>query len=435
MHFSFLIDVPPTLIPHFLSFNLAVWRFREPAADSHGELSDEWRSSRLAELASTLTPHKPVKKRRNVSSDDSVLEHDAILAASGITDLICYTDGSASPNPGPTGAGACLFNIAESNITDLGLPLGFSTNNVGELVAIGLLLQELLDSFDDSTDRPFRVTLFTDSLYASSAIKSSKAPLAHSSLVLNLRVLFARVSARFTVSIFWIRGHCGAGGNERVDRVAKKFAKLSVGATRCLLPDIFRGVKSIRHFPFELSTAPLNAFLSQLPTASAPVSWGSVMESMSAVSFSPTCVRGGTSTVSFGPPDVSLSGFVNDGLPLSNASDPDNWESDTESKFNVTRDVESSITLSARASDVLVPLCTSTRTHVQLPTTSAPVNWERTNKSQVPFPSFNVPVFTGNINLSTPGSYIMLQCPLPQDACKSSFFPAEDDGLDHKHSD
>ena len=316
------------------------------------------------------------------------------------------------------------------------------------MVAIGLLLQELLDRFDTCVDKPFRVAIFTDSLYASSAIKSSKVPLAHSSLVLSLRTLFARVSTRFTVSVFWIRGHCGAGGNERVDRVAKRFAMLSAGATRCLLPASFRGVKSIRHFPFELSTAPLCAFLMQLPTASYPDNCGSVTESKSSVpdstvpvrylhtaSLSPTTVRVGTPFVSIEPPEHNLTSFVNVGLHLSNFSVPDNWEGASESKSNVSRHVEPSITLSVRAPAVLVSLHTSTRTRVQLSISSAPVNWGMIKESQVTLPSFYVPVHTVSINVSTSGSHVTSLCTLFLDACKTLPFVTEDDGLDHKHSD
>ena len=33
------------------------------------------------------------------------------------------------------------------------------------------------------------------------------------------------------IEIHWIRGRSGLGGNERVDRVAKRYAKLSAGCT------------------------------------------------------------------------------------------------------------------------------------------------------------------------------------------------------------
>ena len=70
-------------------------------------------------------------------------------------------------------------------------------NNAAELVAIGLILQELIDLFPTLITKPGRVFIFTDSLYASSAVQSSKAPLAHSGTILALRDLFVRVSSLF----------------------------------------------------------------------------------------------------------------------------------------------------------------------------------------------------------------------------------------------
>ena len=71
-------------------------------------------------------------------------EHDDILGNLLPNDLVCYTDGSASPNPGPAGAGASIFSISDNYVMDLGLFIGFSTNNLGELVAIGIVLRKLL---------------------------------------------------------------------------------------------------------------------------------------------------------------------------------------------------------------------------------------------------------------------------------------------------
>ena len=132
------------------------------------------------------------------------------------------------------------------------------------------------DPFPLLITKAVRVVISTDSLYASSAVQSSRAPLAHSVTILVLRDLFTRVSSQFKLSIIWIRGHCGAGGDERANCVSKRFAKLSIGVADCLLPTVFRGVKTSRTFPCEFSSAPLNVFLSHLPTALVPVNWGNV---------------------------------------------------------------------------------------------------------------------------------------------------------------
>ena len=131
---------------------------------------------------------KIVRKRVKTGLDSSLVEHDDIVGNLLPSDLVCYTDGSASPNPGPAGAGASIFSLSDSYVIDLGLAIGFSTNNLGELIAIGIVLRELL-SRSQADHKPTRVFLFTDSLYASNAVLSTKPPNTHSDTIRALRAL------------------------------------------------------------------------------------------------------------------------------------------------------------------------------------------------------------------------------------------------------
>jgi ribonuclease HI/exonuclease III len=287
---SLLIDVPHKLCPHFLAFNYAVWKFRVPSQGTSSEMDDAWRSNRVAELASTyFTRTKSPKKRLPPSSDESVISHDTILTSALSSDLICYTDGSASPNPGPAGAGASIFNLTTSTVTDLGTPLGFGTNNLGELAAIGLCLSELVSLYSCSSFRPSHIFLFTDSLYASNAVTSRTLPVAHATSISSLRLLFSSVARLAPITLHWIRGHSGAGGNERVDKIAKRYAKLSPNSP--LPPPVtFPAHKSVVPWPFDICTAPLQAFLYKLPSAVFPtlfVSPVSVASSQTLVESSP----------------------------------------------------------------------------------------------------------------------------------------------------
>ena len=263
---TFLIDVPPDLSVFFLAFNYAVWRFRVPAQSTFVECADGWRSARITEMASSFlarvkTPHK----RRAVLVDDSVIAHDEIVETVDADTLVCYTDGSASPNPGPAGAGACLFFSKVHTVTDLGVSLGHGSNNLGELAAIGLCLTELLRTHT-VFPCPSRAIVFTDSLFASNAVTSKKVPATHAVTVFALRSLLADVVKLFPVTFHWIRGHSGAGGNERADRVAKVFALGSVGLPTLPSPTLFPGHKSCSDWPFSLASAPLHAFLVRLPS-------------------------------------------------------------------------------------------------------------------------------------------------------------------------
>ena len=66
-------------------------------------------------------------------------------------------------------------------------------------------------------------------MLSSNAVLSTKEPSSHVIIVKALRSLYSRVSSMVPIEIHWIRGHSGVGGNERVDRIAKRYAQLSVG--------------------------------------------------------------------------------------------------------------------------------------------------------------------------------------------------------------
>lgn len=268
LSFTFLISVPTTLIIPTIVFNLAVWRFRNPSLGSRDERDDAWRAARITELASSLFLR--VKKRPPPSSKDdvSIFSHDDLLASSDRLSIVCYTDGSASPNPGPAGSGASIFLPMSNTVVDLGASLGHNSNNFAELYAIGTCLSTLVNTFDLLPSRPSRVLLFTDSLYASRAVTSTKPPASHKDTIVALRRLLAKALALIPVSLVWVRGHCGAGGNERVDRIAKRFAKCSINPP-FLRPTSFPSVSTTSHWPFPLavhSSTPLHVFLSNLPS-------------------------------------------------------------------------------------------------------------------------------------------------------------------------
>lgn len=230
LSFSFLIDTPRAFIIPLLAFNLAVWKFRCPALGSRNEQDDSWRVARTVELASTLLLRVKKRSPRKPKSDDSAISHSDLLSTSCPNTIVCYTDGSASPNPGPSGAGASIFS-PNATLIDLGSSLGHGSNNHAELFAIGMVFSELTQYFAHSSDPPPPVLLFTDSLYAIQVISSTKPPLAHASTVLALRTSLAALLRLTSISLHWIRGHSDVGGNERVDRIAKRFANAPAPVT------------------------------------------------------------------------------------------------------------------------------------------------------------------------------------------------------------
>ena len=79
-------------------------------------------------------------KNRSTEQATAAREHvERILDLVDSQDIVAYTDGSSHGNPGPAGSGIFITFPADWNEDDahIAIPLGHSTNNVGELYTIG----------------------------------------------------------------------------------------------------------------------------------------------------------------------------------------------------------------------------------------------------------------------------------------------------------
>ena len=136
-------------------------------------------------------------------------------------EVVIYTDGACSGNPGPGGWGAVLmFRGREKEICG-GEPA--TTNNRMELMAAIEALTALT--------RPCKVELHTDSQYVRTGITewlpgwkargwrtASKAPVKNDDLWKRLDV----ARQRHEVDWRWVKGHAGNELNERADALAQK---------------------------------------------------------------------------------------------------------------------------------------------------------------------------------------------------------------------
>lgn len=145
--------------------------------------------------------------------------------------LVIYTDGACSPNPGPGGWGAVI--IANGHIrTELS---GFeedSTNNRMELTAAVSVLESL--------DKPARIVLYTDSIYLKNGItdwivkwQANNWRTADRKEVKN-RDLWHRLLheiGRHQVDWRWVKGHGHDRFNIRADELAVEARKTRVAHT------------------------------------------------------------------------------------------------------------------------------------------------------------------------------------------------------------
>lgn len=142
-----------------------------------------------------------------------------------MVDLVAYTDGACSGNPGPGGWGVLLIaRRGDSVVRERELQGGeaLTTNNRMELMAAIAAL--------DALDRPSVLTIITDSTYVKGGITgwlhgwkrngwktSAKKPVKNVDLWQQLDA----ACARHTVTWEWIKGHAGHDGNERADALAR----------------------------------------------------------------------------------------------------------------------------------------------------------------------------------------------------------------------
>ena len=136
-------------------------------------------------------------------------------------DVVIYTDGACSGNPGPGGWGAILMSGAHEREIFGGEKL--TTNNRMELMAAIKALEAL--------KRPCKVELHTDSQYVRQGITewlagwkkrgwktAAKAPVKNEDLWRELDA----ARARHDVAWNWVKGHAGHPLNERADALARK---------------------------------------------------------------------------------------------------------------------------------------------------------------------------------------------------------------------
>jgi ribonuclease HI len=134
--------------------------------------------------------------------------------------VIIYTDGACSGNPGAGGWGAMLQ--CGEVIKELSGGSADTTNNRMELQAAIEALNALKE--------PCAVALYTDSQYVKNGItewikgwqkngwmNSQKKPVKNADLWQAL----LEASARHSVQWHWVKGHAGDAGNERADTLAR----------------------------------------------------------------------------------------------------------------------------------------------------------------------------------------------------------------------
>lgn len=137
------------------------------------------------------------------------------IEALGPEVIRAFTDGACSGNPGPAGSG-CVVKLTDGRIIERHRALGEGTNNVAELVAIGMALEVLRE---EGVDRATPIAVFSDSSYCRGVLTQGWKATANGVLIRKLKEAFAEWP---NAELHWVAGHVGIAENERADALARK---------------------------------------------------------------------------------------------------------------------------------------------------------------------------------------------------------------------
>ena len=125
-------------------------------------------------------------------------------------DIVIWTDGACTGNPGPMGIGVVIIKKDERQ--EFGDFIGKGTNNIAELTAI----QRALESIEPEK-RKQSIIIHTDSSYCIGVLSKNWKAKANIELIASIKKLIATFSI---VSFNKVKGHAGIPDNERCDQLA-----------------------------------------------------------------------------------------------------------------------------------------------------------------------------------------------------------------------
>ena len=127
--------------------------------------------------------------------------------------IISYTDGGARGNPGPACVGAMLYDEQENEkLAEISEYIGDATNNIAELMAIRIALQEIKDP-------RLPVNIYTDSAYCQQTLTGSWKPKKNKELIEQIK---KEMTCFSNLNLIKVAGHKGIEGNEEANQLAQQ---------------------------------------------------------------------------------------------------------------------------------------------------------------------------------------------------------------------
>ena len=169
------------------------------------------------ELDESVTEVKPPRQRHIKHTEAPVTPVSDVIPPNTI---VCYTDGGASPNPGPAGSGVIL--MYGKHTLEIWEYLGKSTNNVAELTAI-------LSALENIKNKSLPIMLYSDSNYAIGVLTGAMKATKNLELIDKVQQEMAKCPK---LQLLKVKAHVGIVYNEHVDRLVALARDTQASGTR-----------------------------------------------------------------------------------------------------------------------------------------------------------------------------------------------------------
>jgi ribonuclease HI len=152
-------------------------------------------------------------KRTKEQTKQARVEEKRLVSSFPPSSIIVYTDGGThNSNPGPCGSGIYIPHATQP--TNLSIPLGWGTNNLGELAAIGAAIDHILHSSPPSGTE---IHILTDSHLSYGILQLYWRTSLYSELARTIRRWIDNTSDTTPITVHWIAGHADIPGNDAAD--------------------------------------------------------------------------------------------------------------------------------------------------------------------------------------------------------------------------
>jgi ribonuclease HI/exonuclease III len=201
----------------------------------------------LTSAHSTITSNPSSVGKSGKRTKDQIAAAKAaaqlIISSLPSNSIVAYTDGGThNSNPGPCGSGIHIPRHPPKTPLNLSVPLGWGTNNLGEIVAIGAAIHlTLLSKPHPGTE----IHILTDSFLSYGILELHWKAKTYPLLTRTIRRMIALSHNSTPIKIHWIAGHADIEGNDAADAVATLAAKNSSSDPPDLSPIISNWTKLI----------------------------------------------------------------------------------------------------------------------------------------------------------------------------------------------